>query len=137
MDIETLKTDPAAISEGRWIGDIPGMGDLELRVRGLSSPAVQQLQSRKLRALPKAERDRDGRPSPEAAARISGEVLAESVLLDWRNVSVGGKAVKFDPALAKKWLTDPAYSRFADAVTTAASYVDNGEVAATEALAGN
>lgn len=56
MDIKSLKRDVAASTEGAWVGEIPEMGDLRLRVRGENSPKVAALQARKMRAVPK---DRD------------------------------------------------------------------------------
>lgn len=137
MDISSLVLDVEAITEGQWVSDIPGMGDLRLRVRGMRSPKVQKLRARKLRALPKKDRGRDGMPTFEASMRVTAEVLHEAVLLDWDGLTDGGKPVKYDPEVAKQWLTDPRFQRFADAVAAAADYVDNGEAEAVEEIAGN
>lgn len=137
MDIQSLSIDVAAVEGGQWVGDLPGMGDLRLLVRGFSAPKVQALRARKLRRLPKPDRERDGQPKFEAAMRITAEVLHEAVLLGWEGLSDGGKPVKYDPDLAREWLTDPRFQRFADAVAMAAQIVDNGDAEATEDLAGN
>ena len=137
MDINSLAIDIEAVQEGRWVGDLPEMGDLRLRVRGFSSPKVQALRARKLRALPKKDRERDGQPKFEAALRVTAEVLHEAVLLDWEGLTDGNKPLPYDADLARQWLTDARFQRFADAVATAAQIVDNGEAEATEELAGN
>ena len=137
MDINSLSVDIDAIQEGQWVGDLPGMGDLRLRVRGFMSPKVQSLRARKLRALPKVDRERDGQPKFEAALRVTAEVLHEAVLLDWDGLSDGGKPVKYSPDLARQWITDPSFQRFADAVAMAAQIVDNGDAEAVEEMAGN
>ncbi len=137
MDINDLKRNSAAAAEGQWISDIPDLGDVRLRVRGLSSPKVIALRSRKERAVPRKERLRDGSLAPEAAILISGEVLHEAVLLDWDGITSGGKPVKYDPKLAAEWCTNPDFSDFANAVAWAALVVDRGKAEETGDLAGN
>lgn len=125
MDITSIKRDSKAIEAGQWVSDIPGMGSLRLKVRGLASPTVVALRSRKERLEPKDGRERDGQLKIEVGLRIFGEVLHEAVLLDWENLTDNGKPVTYSSELAKAWLTDPDYQPFADAVVWAASVVDN------------
>lgn len=137
MEIKDLKKDSAKIAEGQWVQDIPDMGDLRLMVRGLSSPVVSAARSRKERSATRKERHRDGTLKHETAARITSELLAEVVLMDWDGITSGGKPVKYDAATAAAWLTDPDYQDFANAVAWAALLVDRGEQEITEDLAGN
>lgn len=137
MDIASLKVDSAVIAEGTWVSDIPEMGDLKLRVRGWSSPKAKHLLSRKLRAVPKKQRGRDGLPLPKVEDQITAEVLHEAVLLDWSGMTDAGKPLPYDPKLAGEWLSNPDYRPFRDAVSWAARAVDNDEAEATEDLAGN
>lgn len=137
MDIKSLKRDVAASTEGAWVGEIPEMGDLRLRVRGENSPKVAALRARKLRAVPKSKRGRDGMPVFSEMVRVTAEVLHEVVLLDWDGLTCDGKPVKFDPDLALQWLTDPDYQEFADAVAWSAKVVANGDANRTEDIAGN
>jgi hypothetical protein len=141
MDMESLKFTEEqlrGIKDGEWITDIPGMGDVRLKVRGLSASAVVSCKNRKLRALVRKDRDADGTPKHEASMRVGGEVLAEMVLLDWDGITTGaGKPVLYDAALARKWCTDPRYVRFADAVAWAAQRVDDGVAEQKETATGN
>lgn len=137
MDIQSLALDTAAINDGTWVSDIPGMGDVRLKVRGMRADVVVELRARKTRALPKDQRGRDGAPTAAATKRILKEVLHEAVLLDWNGMTDGGKPVIYDAGRAKDWLTDPRFERFADAVVAAASFVDEGEAEAVEDAAGN
>lgn len=137
MDIKSLKRDVAASTEGAWVGEIPEMGDLRLRVRGENSPKVAALQARKMRAVPKNKRGRDGVPVHSELLRVTAEVLHEVVLLDWDGLTSDGKPVKFDPDLALQWLTDPDYQDFANAVAWASKVVANGDAERTEDIAGN
>lgn len=140
MDIDSLQVNPEAISEGRWIKDLPQMGDLELLVRGMTSPQVIDLRRKKVQGVPRNMRNRDGSPHYSEMVRITTEVLHEAVLLDWKGLVQKGKPIKYDKDLAKLWLTDPRFRRFADAVVEAAEYVDNSSVDAAafdEDVAGN
>ncbi|TKT79970.1 hypothetical protein [Aquamicrobium sp. LC103] len=126
MDISALKRDSKAAEAGEWVSDIPGLEDARLRVRGLASPTVVALRSRKERKVSREGRERDGSLKPEVAMRILGEVLHEAVLLEWDGFTDGGNPLPYDADLAKEWLTNPDYMAFADAVTWAASVVDKG-----------
>ncbi|GGB00597.1 hypothetical protein GCM10011491_30980 [Brucella endophytica] len=126
MEIQSLKRDSAAANAGQWVDDIPGMGDMRLRVRGLSSSTVIALRSRKERKVPRDQRERDGSIKPAVALVIFGEVLHEAVLLEWDGLTNGGVALPYDAELAKEWLTNPDFAPFADAVTYAAQIVDRG-----------
>lgn len=137
MDISGLKRDASSIEAGRWIGDIPGCGDMRLKVRGLSSRAFEHARGRLLRALPRDQRDRDGTPLPDAAGRCFGLALAEAVLLDWDGITDSGQSVPFDAALARRWLTEPDFEPFRDAVVWAARVADNEAAARAEAVEGN
>lgn len=137
MELSNMKRDSRQVEGGRWIDEIPGMGDLRLRVRGLSSPQVSSLRSRKLRRVTKDEKQSDGSVKMEVELRVFGEVLHEAVLLEWENLTDKGKDVPFDSDLARTYCTDPDYMPFADAVTWAANAVDRGTTAAKEDLEKN
>lgn len=126
MEIKSLKRDSANAEAGQWVSDIPGMGDVRLKVRGFYSPTVIAIRSRKERAVPRDDRERDGSLKPSVAMRIMGETMHEAVLLDWDGFTNEGEPLAFDRALAKDWLTDPDFSAFADAVAWAAQVVDKG-----------
>lgn len=126
MDIRSIKRDSAAAAAGQWVGGIPGMADVRLRVRGLGSPTVVAIRARKERRVGWGDRETDGSLKPDVAVRILGEVLHEAVLLDWEGFTDGGQPVTYSADLAEKWLTDPDYSDFADAVVYAARVADRG-----------
>lgn len=137
MDISALKRDAKEVAAGRWIGDIPGMENARLRVRGLSSEIVVTRQAAKERKISKKGRNADGTLKPSVARQVLGEVLHEVVLLEWDGFSDGGQPVPYDPDLAAKWCTDPDYEIFADAVVYAARIVDRGMIETAEEVAGN
>lgn len=133
MDISAIKRNIKVIDQGTWVDQIPNAGDLRLLVRGMSSKIVRDAREAKERAVPIHERNRDGSLTSEASLRILGETMHETVLLDWDGLTDGGKKVKFNSALAKEWLTNPAYEQFADAVVWAARYVDRNSSQVEEA----
>ena len=137
MEISTIKRNTASIEAGEWVGDIPNMDDVRLRVRGLSSPTVVAVRSRKERKVSRAGRERDGTLKPDVGLTVLGEVLFESVLLDWDGITQDGQPVPYNAELAKTWLTSRDYVGFADAVTWAAQYVDRSTAETKEAVAGN
>jgi hypothetical protein len=137
MEIGSLKRNSAAVSSGQWIGDIPGMGDVQFKVRGFSSPMAIAYRSRKERSAPRSDRNRDGTLKPEASVRVISELLAEVVLLDWSGITDGGEPVLYSAELAMEWLTDPDMVFFADGVAWAAQVVDRGSAEMREDLEKN
>ncbi|WP_312795548.1 hypothetical protein [Tianweitania sp.] len=137
MDIRNLKRDSALSQIGTWTRDIPGMGKLELKTRGINSDAYQAAISRLGRAAPPEDRERDNSLKPHVAARISGEAAAEALLLDWKGLKDGDNDVPYSAETAMQWLPDPDYKPFLDAVIYAASIVENGRASVEDALAGN
>lgn len=136
MDFTANKKNSFAIAAGQWVGDIPGQGEARLRVRGLNSPVVRALRSLKERKVPRDQRERDGAIKAEPQFQIMREILHEAVLLDWDGYSLGGKPLPFSLETAGKYLLDPDFEAFADAVVWAANVVDQGR-AEQEPLAKN
>jgi hypothetical protein len=137
MDISNFKRDVVASEGGKWVGDIPGFGDVRLKVRGLGSKHYTEAVARLSRAAPPEDRLADRSLKPEATFRIMGQAMHEAILLDWDGLSDGGKALPFDKALALVWLTDPEFRPFLDAVTWAATVVENGRADAGKELEKN
>lgn len=137
MEISSLKRNAAAAAEGRWVGDIPSMPGLRLRVRGLSSPAAVACRRKKERQVERKDRERGGGFKPEIEQRIAREVLHEAILLEWDGLTDEGAPVTFDADLAGQILLDPDFDAFAGAVTWAASVVDSDTVEDGDEQAGN
>lgn len=122
MKLSALKTDVTLVETGRWVEDIPGMGDLRLRVRGLGSNDYRALEERLIAAVPLAKRLRG--LDVATGDRIEGECLARTALLGWENLTDEADAVvAYDPDLAMRMLVDPEFAIFRRAVRWAASAV--------------
>ncbi len=119
MDISAFKADPSKIE---WVGDIPGMGDLRLKVRSSRCSAFRDASARLRRAVPRTSLNRDGTMPADLAEKISGEAMAE-LLEDWENLTSGGAAMPFNKAAAMDLLTKPEFSIFREAVAWAADFV--------------
>lgn len=140
MEISALKRSPeraAAIEAGEWVDRIPMMGDVRLRVRGIGSKSYQAMLGRLFRAVPREGRNRDNSLKTDVAAKLTGEAMAEHILLDWDGLTESGEPLPFSKDLAKEWLTDPEYEQFQTAVLWASSVVQNGREEVAEALEKN
>lgn len=138
MDInELILSDEAVtgIESGAWVGEIPGMPDLRLKVLGSSSKAHAKAMQAKMEAYRKKNK---GKPiSDEQTAQVIREVLSETTLIDWEGLTQDGKPLKFDRALAKKWLTSRNGKRLADATYWCAQRLEEDAGAYVEEVTKN
>jgi hypothetical protein len=138
VKLKSLKIDSAAVEGGRWVEQIPGAGNLRLRVRGVGNAAYRALMDKLVDAVPREKRlrgldvaDRD---------RITAECFVETILLDWDNLYADDaetEKVPYSKELASQLLTDPDYIRFYDAVQWAANLVANDSEADLKEAEGN
>lgn len=120
MKIGSIKTNAAALEAGVWVDDLPGT-DLALRVRSQSSPVVEALLGKLSRAVSLEDRDVDGRLKPEKRREIADRILAEAVLVDWKNFTEDdGTPIPFTAARALEFLSDPDMVEFRGLVEHAA-----------------
>lgn len=135
--MKLAKVNTAKVEGGAWVGDIPDMGDLRLRVRGINNARYRRLQQELINAVPRSER-RKGRLDPEAIDNVTATCLLRTVLLGWENLECeDGRPVPFSEEQAKVYLTDPAYRAFYDAVVYAATIVGEDDAEADKADEGN
>lgn len=137
MDIASLKIDAARIEAGEWVGGLRGLGDLRLKVRGAGSIAYRDALARLMRAVPSNERLEDGSIPVALVDRVTGEALAESVLLDWQNLTMNGEAVPYSLDQARTWLTDPDFARLQEGVHEASQRVASAAAAKEGRILGN
>lgn len=130
MKLSDIQRDVAVVEAGRWVDHVPGMGDLRLRVRGRENSDWRRLESALLAAVPRGLRD-NGRIVPEESDRIISVLLRDAALLDWGNLTDGdGQPILYSKEAATKYLMEPDFRAFRDAVLWAASVVADGTAAA-------
>lgn len=138
MDISSLILTDAgldAIDNGIWVGDLPGLEGVKLRVTGIGGEAAQKSLQAKKAAL---RLSNGGKPlTDEQSAKAMCETLAEVVLKDWDGLTDGGNPVKYNKELATKWLTSRNGAAFAGVVLAAAQKVDNNANELTKELSKN
>lgn len=137
MEISGIN-DKTDLTEGQWIGGIPGLPGVELQVRSANYRPYIRARDRALRdAAPDLSTDE----GDEAFWAITGRAMADHLLTGWRHLKMGGKAVTFDPGLAVQLLTanDPhgIGEKFRRGVDWASTKVASDLLAKTETLAGN
>lgn len=128
MKLSELKIDSAKAEQGAWIGDIPDLGNLRLKVRGLGNSDARRLRLKLIRALPKASRE-----DPKEQDKINARILAEAVLLGWENL----EGEVYSKERAFEILSDPDLAPFADGVAWAAGKVAELEADQTDTDAKN
>lgn len=124
-----------AFDNGAWVSDIPGGGDVRLKVCAISAPETQKALTAKQEAMRTAN---GGKAlSAEQSTKALNEVLAEVVLKDWDGITSDGAPVPFDRALAIKWVSTRHGEKFANMVFRASQMVDNNANAFVEAAEKN
>jgi hypothetical protein len=101
MDIANL-TKTVDLSEGDWIGDIPGLEGVEFKVRSTNYKPFRVATAGLARRSGKKLNTDEGL---DAFTVTSGKPLAEHILLDWRGITNGGKPEKFTKEKALAYLT--------------------------------
>lgn len=133
MKLSDIKRDVVAIEQGEWVGDIPEMGTLRLKVRGAYNADWKRIQLKLMDAVPRQKRA-GGRIDQDELDRIISICLQSACLLDWDGVQdENGAPLPFSKDLARDLLTDAQWQDFRSAVMWAASQVGSAQAAIVEA----
>lgn len=131
------KIDAEKVEHGAWVGDIPDMGNLRIKTKGLNGAGFRKLQQTLTAAVPRQERHQ-GRIPPKTADEIIAACLLSHGVLDWQNLEdENGQPVAFSKEQAKVYLTDPDYRPMFDACVYAATVVGEEQAEADKADEGN
>jgi hypothetical protein len=121
VELSKLRVDVEKIEQGEWIGDIPGLGDIKLHMRGARNADWIALNRRLLAELPATRFGIE--VSREDQDRINVELLVETSLIGWSGLTDNGKPLEFSKDKARQLLSDPELRDFRDAVWMAANTV--------------
>ena len=137
MKLSDLKIDPIKFEQGAWVDNIPQLGDIRLKVRGINNADWRRLQTRLIEAVPRAKRP-NGRVDPGEMDRITTSCLVNTCLLDWDGLlDDEDQPLPYSKAAADKLLNDPAMRRFRDAVAWAAERVSDIDAEDRKEVVGN
>lgn len=134
MKISELEVDPKLIEEGKWVGNIPELTGVRLKVRGANNKDWRRLAQRLINAVPRKLRV-NGILDPDEADRISATILLMTGLLDWEGIDADdGTSIPYDKKKAAQYL---AGERFRAGVQFACEQVAQGIEEEIEEIVGN
>ncbi|PJI56007.1 hypothetical protein CTI14_00290 [Methylobacterium radiotolerans] len=141
MKLSSLKVNSTRAEQGDWVGDLPQMGDLRLKVRGFSNTDYAAFLAKEGAAVPRDQREggrRDGPILPKVRDGILIRGMVEHILVDWDGLTDDAEQpLPFSKERAMELLADPDFRPFRDAVAYAATIVEEVEADKVEAVAGN
>jgi len=126
MKLADIEQNPIAIEQGDWVDNLPEMGNLRVKVRGVNNSDWRRLWAKLVDAVPRNKRE-GNKPSTDELDRINTICLRDCSLIDWDGLDDG----PYSKEMANTLLTDPKYRAFRDAVFWAATKV--GETVAANA----
>lgn len=134
MKLSEIKRDVQAIEQGQWVGDIPEMPGLRLKVRGQNNADWRRIQSKLVADVPRYKRI-GGRIDQDEQDRISSTLFQSACLIDWDGLEDDeGNAIPYSKDKAGDLLTLPEFRAFRDAVAWASTLVgDATQADATDA----
>jgi len=123
MKLSAGKINVAALEQGAWVGDIPNMGELRLKVRGTSNADWRELERKLINALPREKKIR-GLVDAKEQDTIVAECLFQAGLQDWDGFEDDeGKPIPYSKELAREICFNPEYMRYRDAIAWACNVV--------------
>lgn len=137
MKLSEAKIDVQRQQQGAWVGNVPELEGLRLKVRGVGNADWRKLQMKLLETIPRKKR-RNGRIDPEENDRVTAILLRDAGLLDWEGVEDDdGKPIPYSRDKANELLTNPEYVKFRDGVLWACTVVAEDDAEDVEEAAGN
>lgn len=137
MDIRAFQRDLDAVTSGYWVTseDVPELGDVQIRVRGMSAGPARELFDSLSRAVPRNQRLANGQIREADNLRIMKEVLAKHLLMEIRGLTDGDKPVTAKDVIDR--MDDPAYEPLLLAIIQCVQVVDGRRADQVKAAAKN
>lgn len=121
MDLSRFKADRSAEDDGVWVA-LDGSDAASVKLARIGNRRYREAMQRRMKPYRRALRA--GTLDEATAERITAEVLAETVLLDWRDLTLDGKALTYSSENARDVLNDPALRDFRDLIVEMASDIE-------------
>ncbi|UUX51806.1 hypothetical protein NUH88_08905 [Nisaea acidiphila] len=121
MDLSRFKSDREAEDDGVWVA-LDGSENASVKLARIGNRRYRDAMQRRMKPFRRALRA--GTLEEATAERITAEVLAETVLLDWRDLTLDGRALTYSPERALSLLLDPALRDFRDLIVEMASDIE-------------
>lgn len=118
MDINKFKIDLDKEKDGVWLPIFDGT--VEVKVRPLTCPDYIHMEMRLLSQVPEEQRP-DGNYAIAAIAGLQAQCIAETILLDWKGLTEGGKPLPYSREAADRLLTDDSFRVFRNQIVGAAT----------------
>lgn len=134
FDIEYIAVDPKKASEGTWVSKFGA----KFKIARYSNSEAEAARASALADFYQKLSEKDGAKVDEkdtASLRdIQARVMADHVLLDWKNLGQKGKELKYSPDAAYKILRDPKYQDLFNLVLSESLSRDNFAAAADKEI---
>lgn len=121
MNLNNLRAARARGEAGAWVENIPGCGDLRLKVRGFACREHQRVNAEFLAGVPEDQRGEE--LTAEQREALTVEAL-QALLLDWDNLTGDNdEPVSYSQETAARIFASPDFEAFRGAVVWAAREV--------------
>ena len=131
MKLSAIRINSAMREQGQWIDNIPDLGGVKLKVRGVDNTDARRLRAKLVAEMPPTDKPRNVL-TDEAAERLTVAILSESILMGWQGLeNEDGTPIVFSIPQAAEILANPDFALFRNGVNFAANII--GTEAATAA----
>lgn len=122
MDLSKFKADRTAEDEGVWVALDGDDNGAQIKLARIGNRRYREAMQRRMKPYRRALRA--GTLDEATAERVTAEVLAETVLLDWQDLALDGVALAYSPDRARTLLLDPALRDFRDLIVEMATDIE-------------
>lgn len=121
MNLNNLRAAKARGEAGAWVENIPGCGDLRLKVRGFGCREHRRVNNEFMAAIPEEQRGEELTAEQREALSVQA---VQALLLDWENLTGDDdRPVPYTPETAARIIASPDFEAFRGAVVWAAREV--------------
>lgn len=122
MKLSAMKINGRVYDDGSWVGDLPGLPGVRVKVRPIGNDDATALRNKMLRDLPATERQLGA--TPQTTRLIANELLIRTVLVGWDGIEGDdGKPLPYSEAKARELIESPDFDIFREGVLYASSLV--------------